>query len=272
MNKIITQPLLVGADPELFVKKGGQISSIAGILGYGKYNKLDTGKGVRLQEDNVLLEFDIDPCEDFEKFDSLMKDALLLCKDVASKYGFELAMGVSSHNYTKEEVALFPDTAKEFGCSSDLNVLTTRINPVPTPRQGLRTAGGHVHIGFLDHMGLELDYKKSEARQEVGILCDYMLGLPSLLEDDNDLRRKLYGKAGAIRNKEYGIEYRTLSNYWIEDHREDVYTRILKVVDLVKNGHAKEVFNMISPFSVQDAINKGDRIMAESYLKILEGV
>jgi hypothetical protein len=269
MNK---EPLLIACDPELFVMKDGKISSIAGILGYGKLNKLDTGKGVRLQEDNVLLEFDIDPCKTLAAFDGLVSDALLICKDVAKTHGFELAMGVSSHNYSPEEIALFPSSAKEFGCSSDLNVLTTRMNPVPMPRKGLRTAGGHVHIGFVDHMGLETEYAKSEKRQEVGIMCDFMLGLPSLFEDKNDLRRTLYGQAGAIRNKEYGIEYRTLSNYWLENHRKDVYNRVTKIVELVKNDHAKEIFNMISPFGVQDAINKGDRNMAESYLKILETV
>lgn len=266
------EPLLIACDPELFVKKDGKISSIAGVLGYGKMNKLDTGKGVRLQEDNVLLEFDIDPCKTERQFDELVNDALLICKDVAGDHGFELAMGVSSHNYTPAEVELFPTSAKEFGCSSDINVLTTRINPVPVPRKGLRTAGGHVHVGFIDHMGLESEHCKVEKRQEVGILCDYLLGLPSLMEDDNDLRRSLYGKAGAIRNKEYGIEYRTLSNYWLEKHRKDIFQRTTKVVDLVKGGHAKEIFNMISPFSVQEAINKGDRSMAESYLKILEKV
>jgi hypothetical protein len=268
----MTEALLVACDPELFVMKGDKISSIAGILGYGKHNKLDTGKGVRLQEDNVLLEFDIDPCKSFNEFDNLMKDAIHLCEDVAKKHGFKLAMGVASHNYSSEELSKLPDSAKEFGCSSDVNILTGRRNPVPEPRHGLRTAGGHVHIGFLDNFNLGSEHEKEEKRQEVGIMCDYLLGLPSLFEDSNDLRRSLYGKAGAVRKKEYGIEYRTLSNYWIGEHRQPIWERVNKVVDLVKEGHAKEIFNMVSPFSVQDAINKGDRLMAEQYLKILEGI
>jgi hypothetical protein len=30
-------------------------------------------------------------------------------------------------------------------------------------------------------------------------------------------RRKLYGGAGAYREKDYGFEYRTLSNFWVFD-------------------------------------------------------
>ncbi|OYV41139.1 MAG: hypothetical protein B7Z80_02685 [Rhodospirillales bacterium 20-64-7] len=45
---------------------------------------------------------------------------------------------------------------------------------------------------------------------------DYFLGIHSLLWDKDGTRRKLYGKAGAFRPKPYGMEYRVLSNRWLD--------------------------------------------------------
>jgi len=44
---------------------------------------------------------------------------------------------------------------------------------------------------------------------------DVYLGAVSLLWDQEDRRRELYGAAGAFRPKPYGMEYRVLSNKWI---------------------------------------------------------
>jgi len=43
---------------------------------------------------------------------------------------------------------------------------------------------------------------------------DIFLGLPSILQEPENQRKQLYGKAGAFRFKEYGGEYRTISNYY----------------------------------------------------------
>lgn len=269
----MTKKLLkIGADPELFVKKDGKIASFAGVLGYHKLKKLDTGEGIRLQEDNVLLEFDIDPCESLTEFKGLMGKSLEICSSVAKEKGYELAMGVSSHNFTKEEVQTMPDSAKEFGCQADLNALTGLFNPTPRPTKGLRTAGGHVHIGYLDLLKTDNPVDRDNSRYKAGVLCDYLLGLPSLFEDNDTLRRNLYGAAGAVRLKDYGIEYRTLSNYWIQDKCGEIWSRVNRVVDLVLDPTSDEIFHMVSPDSVQRAINTNDKAMAEQYLRILETV
>jgi hypothetical protein len=48
---------------------------------------------------------------------------------------------------------------------------------------------------------------------------------------DSDVnRRLLYGKAGTIRIKPYGIEYRTLSNFWLKGVQQK------EIKDMVFNG------------------------------------
>lgn len=45
---------------------------------------------------------------------------------------------------------------------------------------------------------------------------DFYLGLPSLLFDNDNKRRQMYGQPGSYRPKPYGVEYRVLSNKWLE--------------------------------------------------------
>jgi hypothetical protein len=62
---------------------------------------------------------------------------------------------------------------------------------------------------------------------------DLFLGVPSILMDKGDVRKQLYGSAGAYRDKPYGGEYRTLSNFWIFDNHliEWVWNNTSRAVD-----------------------------------------
>jgi hypothetical protein len=67
---------------------------------------------------------------------------------------------------------------------------------------------------------------------------DVWLGLPSLVWDQDDRRRTLYGAAGAFRPKPYGMEYRVLSNKWINDPllRKTVFHNTLKAIEATFNN------------------------------------
>lgn len=264
--------LNLATDPEMFIKtSNGVVTSVAGLLGCSKSQKLHFD-GVRLQEDNVLAEFDIDPASTFEEFDKMIQEGFNVVNNIVNPMGLVIAEGVSSHIYTPEEMSTFAESAFEFGCEPDFNGLTGMKNPKPQAAdEGLRSAGGHIHFGFDDRLPV------TEANQKlVTVLCDYYLGLASVLMDNDTRRRELYGKAGALRFKPYGIEYRTLSNFWIFTTEtrlwawETAHKVYEKAVEISNSMDARrEFFTKIAPMDVQKAINSGDKQAAKAFLEIL---
>lgn len=202
-----------GADPEVFLTNlNGEFVSSIGRIGGSKMNPLPLplGEGYAVQEDNVAMEFNIPPASDVRQFLMSINQSLdFLGTVVCSPQGMLIA---------KNSAVSFPDSelqdpqALEFGCEPDYNAYTGEKNPRPKATDAsLRSCGGHVHIG----------YDKSQADiRSVMKMMDLHVGVPSVLMDHTGgRRRKLYGKPGAYRDKSYGGEYRTLSNFWIFDNR-----------------------------------------------------
>lgn len=265
-KKVIT----VGSDPEIFVKDNrGCITSVAGHLGCDKWNQRDLGNGIFLQEDNVLVEFATNPTEGFKEFSNIIKLGIDCCEEEVGKLDLSLAKGVSSHVYTMDELNSFNKSVFEFGCEPDFNALTGRKNPKPQAADpGLRTAGGHVHIGYAQHIkGMSLE----ESQSIVGVMCDYFLGLPAMLIDPDDRRRELYGKAGAVRYKKYGIEYRTLSNFWMfsDENHKFIWEQVQKAHEHLYGAYER-LITIVEPEEIQNIINTNDKKAAEKYVKLLK--
>lgn len=66
---------------------------------------------------------------------------------------------------------------------------------------------GHVHVGY--------EKPTQKLNERIIKFMDLYLGVPSVIVDSASKdRRLLYGKAGCFRSKPYGVEYRSLSNFW----------------------------------------------------------
>lgn len=252
---------LIGADPEAFVHDGDKIAHCINMLG-GSKDRPRIVMGGGLQEDNVLFEFNVDPTADAAEFAATIESVLQQGRQVLLPFGLNVEPGVSSHIY--DTMDGFPEKAFEFGCTPDYNAMTGEVNPRPSAVNNmLRTAGGHVHIGY-SHLRTVTD----ELSRDVMCMCDYLLGLPSLLEDTDTRRRELYGKAGACRLKSYGAEYRTLSNYWIWDEGmiQTIHQRAQKAYDDV---HKLPLYQaLVSQAECQRIINEGDVIAASTALEV----
>jgi hypothetical protein len=200
--------IVLGCDPEAFLADtNGVLRSSIGKVGGSKYHPmpLPIGDGYAVQEDNVAIEFNIPPASSAAEFvSSITKTLTFLGDDMQERYGYKI-VNVSAASFLPEE--LDNPAALEFGCEPDYNAWTSSKNPRPKAEDSsLRSCGGHIHIGF----------DREALRTEDVMKCmDTYVGIPSLFMDEGDLRRNLYGGPGAYRDKPYGGEYRTLSNFWI---------------------------------------------------------
>jgi len=249
----------LGSDPEFFITdKQGRLKSIIGLLGGTKEQPrwIDDFGEFKVQEDNVAAEYNIPASYTREQF---IEHILWPQKVIANLIGTDkyTLSNLASASFPQEE--LLDPKAQEFGCDPDYNAWTGQINNKPECADlTFRTAGGHVHIGLED-------------KDPWNILrtirnMDKFVGVWSVLVDEDNKRRKLYGKAGAFRPQPHGCEYRTLSNFWIFDRDliGEVWDRTQAAV-----GHNNDLIddNSGEATMIQHIINTGDKVTARSYLK-----
>jgi len=252
--------ITVGSDPEFLIadKSGKLISSIGIILGKKDAPQyLDhLGDGYAIQTDNVLGEFNIPCARSAEEAASYMR--------VMKNYveGFLEPLGLhpvykASGNYGYDQLTC--EEAIIFGCCPDFNAWTRQENDKPDPEDfTLRSAGCHFHVGY--------DNFNDDASLDLIKAMDLFLGVPSVIVDTDELRRNLYGKAGAFRKTGFGCEYRTISAFALSDDKltEWFFGQIYKAVDYL-NNNGTEVLNANSE-RIQGIINSGDVEGAKSLL------
>lgn len=215
----------LGADPELFIfLNGGPVSAHEFLP--GTKAKPFPVPGGAIQVDGTAAEFNINPAKTFEEFNDNIESVLYTMRQMLPP-GAELR-AVPVVVWPEEYFRDLPWVCQELGCMPDYNAWTGKKNPKPRLKESptLRTAAGHIHIGWTADANLQ-DLKYIADCREMIQLMDYYVGSWSCDIDPDTTRRKLYGKAGACRYKPYGVEYRTLSNFWVLDEslRLEVWNR-----------------------------------------------
>lgn len=211
--------ITVGADPELFVydKKTKKIVSAHDLLPGTKEEPFKVDYGA-IQVDGTAAEFNIEPAADQDTFErNITQVQRAMQARLGSRYELRY---LPSHTYSDEYFKSLPENTKILGCNPDWNAYT--MSQTPTPDRGdtptLCTASGHIHVGWnnTDNPFDVNDFSFIEDCAIVARQLDFAIGIQSLLWDPDPVRRKLYGKAGCFRPKPYGMEYRSLSNVWLD--------------------------------------------------------
>lgn len=255
MNRISN--VLLGTDIELFLqnKNTHEIVSAEGIIKGTKHKPFNFDPSNRYYAtslDNVLAEFCAPPAPP-DRVDLFIAGIEKSLNFIKSTLPPELNVLHVASAYLDDKW-LQTKNAKLFGCESDFCAWTRSTNEKPSADKNLRSSGFHVHVGY--------DNPDQMVTEDIIKTMDLYLGVPSVLIDPDTERRKLYGKAGAFRFKEYGCEYRTLSGYFLSSKElaKWVFNNTISAIKFVDgyNQLTDELGN-----DIQQAINTNDKALAQ---------
>tara|TARA_Y100000034_G_scaffold86053_1_gene103162 strand:+ start:8599 stop:9540 length:942 start_codon:yes stop_codon:yes gene_type:complete len=206
-----------GTDPELMLKDGEAYVSAINVVPACPENRLAI-KGHEFYYDNVMAEFAMKPATSKQQALDHMKECLELYVEVVSpcKLVIQAYQDYPDNIWDNLNEATGKPLAATAGCAIDrCGYLVRDMDP---PKELIetttaRSGGGHIHLGDVR---LNRDYGLWLAPSV--ILMDLLIGVPSLFLDKDPTspkRRSLYGQAGRYRICTYGMEYRTLGNFWL---------------------------------------------------------
>lgn len=287
LPKIKFHRVVIGCDPEFFFKdkngvvgaekilplsgleyKPGELGrSDAGVDAVGNFHSRIIIDGVQAELNprpaicRVAIGREIACC--FEKVVAHMK------KSGDTKIDFKQTIELS-----KDDMEKLSDDSKKFGCMPSKNANNggkmgkITVDPMT---YAYRSAGGHIHLG-----GYNKETTKAIAQHERLVrVLDIILGNTCVLIDRDPgavTRRKVYGQAGEFRTPPHGLEYRTLSNFWLRSYplMSFVMGMARTAVLIVANNLDEEFVNRVNLDEVSKAINRNDYDLALKNFKKIE--
>lgn len=267
------QQIYFGCDPELFFKKDGEIIGAEKVLPQEGIEQEDEGKIII---DGVQVELNPKPSTCREVLASKISSLFNTLDNIAKENGCELSFE-QTVKISEKEMDSLSDKCKQFGCSPSKNAhqenATTGVKDAS--KFFSRSAGGHIHIGCGEPDIYSETYKvfKKEPERLVKML-DIIVGNFCVMIDraeGNKERRKTYGRAGEYRLPPYGLEYRTLSNFWLQS-----YTLMSLVMSLTRLAVSivvsdkkeydieEKIINAVNMEEIARAINENDCELAMS--------
>ena len=261
--------LVIGLERETPVTLMGKPMNVELLLPeHTKKDQLVVPNGT-LHWDNALLEVTNNPTGTFyncvDMLNTVQSRALFLIhKRTATTHTYFVENTTCAVEYSDEQ--LDTPAAWEAGCDPSLSAYPKKAG------QGIR---------FKDNWrfgGMHLNINCSGSKEQFAMALDNTLGLLSVLAtlspDDERRRREVYGKAGEYRDKDFGIEYRTLSCTFPEyfsDNNGYALSEFIKLLGCnVRAKRKDELFQLImkaDPKMVEEAINNVDKSLASKIVQ-----
>ena len=221
-----------GCDPEVFlVNKNGDVIGCEWVvpddgLRANKYGASSDRPPIVVR-DGVQAELHIASTACRATFSNSLSRSIATLEYWARRDGASISLN-QVVNVKKSELSKLSDGARIVGCAPSLSIYGDPPPNVDGSAYPGRSAGGHIHLGYNTPKGAD----KLEVAEDIVAMLDVFVGNTSVLLDRDKKaaeRRELYGRAGEFRLKPYGLEYRTLSNFWL--HSPHLVTLILGLCD-----------------------------------------
>lgn len=229
-----------GTDPEfVLVDKNNKACSAIPILKGDKNSRKKSGN-CYFYYDNVLGECSLPPASSKKEAVENIGDCLKRFAKLVRPYKIA---PIASYVFDKSE--LLHEDAFKINCEKEICAYAIDIANVDEKvfeKTDLRSAGGHIHLGN------EMILQGYNSIMLIKML-DLFLGIPSIFVDhdpSSKTRKKLYGNAGRYRCTPYGVEYRSMGNFWLSSPKyvELIYDICDFSLDFVLSGKVNDLWTV----------------------------
>lgn len=196
---------LIGCDPELFLSRGGKTIGSERVVPEVKSIVMRDGIQVELNPPASMSPAILGSwiSQAFRNLDRMVK----------AQPGVEIDFN-EVVEVERAELDSLSERSRILLCTPSKNIYGPRPSMSEAERAAyrIRSAGGHLHFGLRGDL--------YDERLRMVTWFDVFVGNTCVLIDRDPkaiIRREHYGRAGEYRIPNYGLEYRTLSNFWLRN-------------------------------------------------------